>query len=321
MMNFDFGANLRALRNSKCLTQEQAAELLNISKQSVSRWENGTTFPDITFLPQLASFYGVSVDALLGVDEPVRQAVLKEYGIAHVEAHNRGDINAAYELSRTLYARFPNEHQSMSNLINDAYLLGKMSEGTKKREYLNEALTVAERFSKMTEDLEERCRCIHYCARCCKLLEQPEQAREWLFRLPSVWSCIDLCAIEVFEGKELREHLQSTITDHIDILQKLIFASASLPDREADERRTILEKIPRVLDILFEDGDYGEFSSVLTKTYCELAKLTRENEKQQDGRNALTTAESLDASTIGIHRSVLFRGMAYSSKEAFKTEQ
>ena len=74
MMNFDFGANLRALRNGKGLTQEQAAELLNVSKQSVSRWETGITWPDIAFLPQLASFYGVSVDSLLGADGPVRQA-------------------------------------------------------------------------------------------------------------------------------------------------------------------------------------------------------------------------------------------------------
>ena len=67
-MDFDFGANLRALRCGKGLTQEQAAELLNVSKQSVSRWENGITWPDISFLPQLASFYDVSVDALLGAD-------------------------------------------------------------------------------------------------------------------------------------------------------------------------------------------------------------------------------------------------------------
>ena len=48
-MYFDFGKNLRDLRCSRGLTQEQAAELLDVSKQSVSRWENNVTYPDITF--------------------------------------------------------------------------------------------------------------------------------------------------------------------------------------------------------------------------------------------------------------------------------
>ena len=60
-MKFDFGDNLKKLRNSKGLTQEQVAELLNVSKQSISRWENNITYPDISFLPILASFYCITV--------------------------------------------------------------------------------------------------------------------------------------------------------------------------------------------------------------------------------------------------------------------
>ena len=51
---FNFGENLKNLRISKGFTQEQVAGLLDISKQSVSRWENNITYPDITFLPILA---------------------------------------------------------------------------------------------------------------------------------------------------------------------------------------------------------------------------------------------------------------------------
>ena len=63
---FNLSENLKALRVSRGFTQEQAAELLGVSKQSVSRWENGVTFPDITLLPALASFYETTVDDLLG---------------------------------------------------------------------------------------------------------------------------------------------------------------------------------------------------------------------------------------------------------------
>ena len=56
--------NLRRLRLAKQLTQEQMAEKLGISAQSVSRWETCATYPDVMLLPKLAEFFGVLVDEL-----------------------------------------------------------------------------------------------------------------------------------------------------------------------------------------------------------------------------------------------------------------
>lgn len=63
-MNETFSKNLRKLRQEKHMTQEQVAEKLSVSAQSVSRWETGATFPDILLLPELAKLYGVLVDDL-----------------------------------------------------------------------------------------------------------------------------------------------------------------------------------------------------------------------------------------------------------------
>ncbi|MCL2665185.1 MAG: helix-turn-helix domain-containing protein [Defluviitaleaceae bacterium] len=46
--------NLKTLRKGKDLTQEEAAEILGVSPQSVSKWERGTAYPDIALLPALA---------------------------------------------------------------------------------------------------------------------------------------------------------------------------------------------------------------------------------------------------------------------------
>lgn len=59
-----FAANLRKLRLDKHLTQEQSAEALGVSAQSVSRWETGATCPDVLLLPHIAKLYGVLVDDL-----------------------------------------------------------------------------------------------------------------------------------------------------------------------------------------------------------------------------------------------------------------
>lgn len=63
-MNEIFSKNLRKLRQEKQLTQEQVAEKLGVSAQSVSRWETGATFPDIMLLPEIARLYCVLVDDL-----------------------------------------------------------------------------------------------------------------------------------------------------------------------------------------------------------------------------------------------------------------
>lgn len=57
-----FFENLKKLRLAKGMTQEQAAEQLNVNAQTVSRWECGTSLPDALMLPRIARLYGVTVD-------------------------------------------------------------------------------------------------------------------------------------------------------------------------------------------------------------------------------------------------------------------
>lgn len=60
------------LRKNKGIGQQDLADVLGISFQSVSKWENGVTMPDITLLPSIAEYFNVSVDELLGI-KPLRQ--------------------------------------------------------------------------------------------------------------------------------------------------------------------------------------------------------------------------------------------------------
>jgi len=56
--------NLKRFRIAKNMTQEQAAEALDVSAQTVSRWECNTTLPDVTVLPKIAQLYCVTIDDL-----------------------------------------------------------------------------------------------------------------------------------------------------------------------------------------------------------------------------------------------------------------
>ena len=68
-MEITIGENIRRLRLERRMTQEQLAEILNVTNAAVSKWERGDSFPDITMLFPIADYFGVSVDALMGHEE------------------------------------------------------------------------------------------------------------------------------------------------------------------------------------------------------------------------------------------------------------
>ena len=59
------GRRIARFRLAKAATQERLARELSVSPQAVSKWENDINYPDISLLPQLAQFLGVSIDELL----------------------------------------------------------------------------------------------------------------------------------------------------------------------------------------------------------------------------------------------------------------
>ncbi len=63
-----FDENLRILRKEKDYSQEYLAEKLGVTRQTISKWENGTAMPDLKKLIELADFFEVSMDDLLGLD-------------------------------------------------------------------------------------------------------------------------------------------------------------------------------------------------------------------------------------------------------------
>ena len=68
----DFGNRLKDLRIKYGLTQEDVADKICVTKQAVSKWENGLSLPDVATLGSLAELYGTTVDFLLTGEEKVR---------------------------------------------------------------------------------------------------------------------------------------------------------------------------------------------------------------------------------------------------------
>ena len=63
----EMGKEIRRLRNERGLTQEALAAEFNVTAQTVSKWECGTSVPDVQLLPEIAIFFGVSIDQLFAM--------------------------------------------------------------------------------------------------------------------------------------------------------------------------------------------------------------------------------------------------------------
>ena len=67
-MKINIGENIKRLRMKKQITQEQLAVAMGVSSAAVSKWERENTLPDVSLLPLLANYFGVSIDELMGYD-------------------------------------------------------------------------------------------------------------------------------------------------------------------------------------------------------------------------------------------------------------
>lgn len=125
---FNLSENLKRYRTIKNLTQEDIAHFLCVTPQSVSKWERGECYPDITFLPALANIFETSIDLLIGMD--AIRAKETRYNI-HKKAHDFqrvGDYTSAEKVYRDALLIYPNKPGMILGLAGVLALQGKSAE-------------------------------------------------------------------------------------------------------------------------------------------------------------------------------------------------
>ena len=123
-----FGENLYNLRKKQKISQEKLAEKIGVSRQSVSKWERGESYPDITFLPALANVFETSIDLLLGMDtiraEETRLSIHKKA----VAYQRDGDYDSAEKIYRDALLIYPNKPGMILGLAGTLALKGNTDE-------------------------------------------------------------------------------------------------------------------------------------------------------------------------------------------------
>ena len=117
-MKIKISENIKRLRKAKKITQEDLAQIFNVTPAAVSKWENNETYPDITLLFPLSHLFGVSIDELMGYDYMLIEEEIKK---VKEEIHNAWYVNndwaKAKELVTTARSAYPNDYEIMVNYL------------------------------------------------------------------------------------------------------------------------------------------------------------------------------------------------------------
>ena len=142
-MKLIISEKIRECRTMLGITQEQLAKALGISSQSVSKWECGDGYPDITMLPTIANFFGITIDELLQeTGEVCNEAISKSINL---------DIKEAINFLLAYHKKYPKNYPIMHNIVVRFIALGE-----------NEQEEYAERVKEICRKLLDGCANIEY---------------------------------------------------------------------------------------------------------------------------------------------------------------
>ena len=177
----NIGEKIKTLRKAQDVTQEKLADYMNISYQAVSKWENGLALPDITLIPALSNFFGVTSDYLLGIKADENEEKIKEFYKKAMNCTHTGEIEKGIKIVKEGLAIYPNNSKLLSLLI--GFLFDSFCVSGKK-ELLEEIITKAELVLQDSTTEEERLDVLEKLAYSYNYLEMQDKAIETANRLP-----------------------------------------------------------------------------------------------------------------------------------------
>ena len=111
------GDKIKALRKERNISQEVLANYLGVSFQAVSKWETGSTMPDVTLIPAIASFFRVSTDELFEFNLFEMEKEIEDICYESYKYRYAGDMENAEKILRDGLQRFPGNDKLLNCLL------------------------------------------------------------------------------------------------------------------------------------------------------------------------------------------------------------
>lgn len=191
-MAMKIGEKIKTLRKAKNISQEALANVLGVTFQAVSKWETGTTAPEVSLIPPLASYFGVSIDELFdynvwenerAVDEICRRAYARRYN----------DPVGAEEILREGLKQFPANENMLTVLVYTLWAIPDRDE---------ELISTCKTLIECTTNEGVRCDVLRFLAMVYHRTGKTDMIQSVLDQIPEFYFTKMECVAKLTSGKQ-----------------------------------------------------------------------------------------------------------------------
>ena len=248
-MELYIGQNLKNFRKARNLTQEEVAKHLGISFQSISKWERTDGYPDITMLPVLAHYYGVTIDELIGMNELESAQALEEINKQWEENRSNNNHSANVQLMRDALKLYPNNALLLVQLSASLERLdGTESE---KQEYLRQSIEVQEQIISYCDDSEVRGSVLFNIAHAYYRYGDYDKALAYAEKLPNAYKSRENALVLILADEARKNAVAKAALEPLMWSLALHLKTLS----ETENNPAYNEKISQIRNILFDNKE------------------------------------------------------------------
>ena len=279
-MKLNIGETIKKLRKEREITQEEFAEMLGVSCQSVSRWENNSCYPDIELIPTIAAFFDISTDKLMGINKATEKKAVDRYLKDFQAAISVGNLDECIRIARAGVAEFPNNYALLNKLMYALFATGDDTANIpdwKENRLKNDAEIVAlgERIMKYCPDAEIKYEAtdrlaFHHCE-----MDRIQQGRAIYESFPPMAYCREWAIKWALSEDEELPHWRKFILKSYYALSDGLW---QLVDLVSDEDAVIVCEKTRALDhIIFDDDPPSDSWSRAGRDFDYAKRLVKVN--------------------------------------------
>lgn len=330
-MTIYLGENIKRFRKERDLTQEALASFLGVSYQSISKWERSESYPDITMLPAIASFFNVSCDELLGTDNFVKENKILQY-INEYNDLRLKDTPYVFERISKAVKEFPGDFRLIVRYL-DLLLMTKSSIDCNSELILDEVKKIYNNILRYCADdtiriWAKKLVCMYYNTLSHKTKNE-KYTQEMLNisnEMPSIFDSREYITTVINLSDE--EHY-SVCRNALDCEMLLLISTVNnqlfyKKHFSLDYQIEAIEKCVKIINMFYDDGNYGLCYRSMIYAFGDLGRLYFEKGDIKNSLKYLTKCakEAKKHDNLPLeneHHSLLMEGSVYKKKKYGKT--
>ena len=313
------GENIRKLRRERDITQEALAEMLGVTAQSISQWENSRTAPDISQIAPLAHIFEVSADVILGIDVEKKTEQIEKLWQAAYDVACTGDHVQAISMLGNALRQYPDSFKLMGLYTDEIYMYNHLIPEDMQEQNKERALGYLERILSDCTDMSIRNNALTTACMWYPKIGRTEEAVEMAKSIDIGFSSAELLG-KIYTGKKQFKALQDAVVVGVFHgigydLERLLDTTndEGIPMYTSDEKLELYQFSADIFLRLLPDGDYYFYAQFIECAYRNMTWVYAERQDRENilfcMRRAAEMAIHFDTYTPGtLHTSPLVRG-------------